>query len=89
MFPQQLLPNNNEDRIPMQNPILYSEPNLQNTIFGLSRAISSMQQNQTDLQQKQENITGALQNVVILLQEMRKEVPAGKQGEVSMPHRST
>ena len=89
MFPQQLLPNNNEDRIPMQNPILYSEPNLQNTIFGLSRAISSMQQNQTDLQQKQENITGALQNVVILLQEMRKEVPAGKQGEVSMSHRST
>lgn len=89
MFSQQLLPNSNEGRTPTQNPILYSEPNLQNTIFGLSRAITSMQRNQTELQQKQENLTGVLQNVVTLLQNMRKEVPADKQSEVSVHRTST
>ena len=55
----------------LQPPLVSSEPNLHSTIFGLSRAITS-------LQQKQENNTGALQNIVSILQEIRTKPGSDK-----------
>ena len=42
-----------------------------------------MQQNQTELQQKQENFAGTLQNVVTVLQEMRTVALTNNQNEAS------
>ena len=81
--PQQFAPHTQDSNNSMQNSILYSDSNLQSTIFGLSRTLSSMQQNQTELQQKQENFAGTLQNVVTVLQEMRTVALTNNQNEAS------
>ena len=70
-YVQQLPQNPQEATSLLQPPLVYSEPNLHSTVFGLSRAITS-------LQQKQENITGALQNVVSILQEIRTKPGSDK-----------
>ena len=79
---QQLTQKPQEARALIQPPLVYSEPNLHNlhsTVFGLSRAITS-------LQQKQENITGALQNVVSILQEIRTKPGSDKPDEFNSLH---
>ena len=79
---QQLTQKPQEARALIQPPLVYSEPNLHNlhsTVFGLSRAFSSMQQ-------KQENITGALQNVVSILQEIRTKPGSDKPDEFNGLH---
>ena len=73
-YVQQLPQNPQEATSLLQPPLVYSEPNLHSTVFGLSRAITS-------LQQKQENITGALQNVVSILQEIRTKPGSDKPDE--------
>ncbi|MCG8078584.1 MAG: hypothetical protein JAY75_20390, partial [Candidatus Thiodiazotropha taylori] len=88
--PHHAFPNSRDGVNVIQNPFLYSEPNLQNTILGLSRALGTMQQNQADLHQKQETFTGALQNVVEVLHELRNEGTIGRQrDERSMSYRGT
>ena len=79
---QQLTQKPQEARALIQPPLVYSEPNLHNlhsTVFGLSRAFSSMQQTQ-------ENITGALQNVVSILQEIRTKPGSDKPDEFNGLH---
>ena len=79
---QQLTQKPQEARALIQPPLVYSKPNLHNlhsTVFGLSRAFSSMQQ-------KQENITGALQNVVSILQEIRTKPGSDKPDEFNGLH---
>ena len=79
---QQLTQKPQEARALIQPPLVYSKPNLHNlhsTVFGLSRAFSSMQQ-------KQENITGALQNVVSILQEIRIKRRSDKPDEFNSLH---
>ena len=63
----------------LQNTQLYSEQNIQSTIFGLSRALSSMQENQVDLHLKQQNIAGVLNNVVTLLEGMKQNSQDSRQ----------
>ena len=63
----------------LQPALVYSEPNLHSTVFGLSRVITS-------LQQKQENTTGALQNVVSILQEIRTKPGSDKPDEFKSLH---
>ena len=73
---QQLTQKTQEARALIQPPLVYSEPNLHNlhsTVFGLSRAFSS-------LQQKQENITGAI------LQEIRTKPGSDKPDEFNGLH---
>ena len=81
--PQQLAPHTQGSSNSMQNSVLYSDWNLQSTIFGLSRTLSSIQQNETELQRKQENFAGALQNVVAVLQEMRTVALTNNQNKAS------
>ena len=78
-YVQQLPQNPQEATSLLQPPLVYSEPNLHSTVFGLSRAITS-------LQQKQENITGALQNVVSILQEVRTKPGSDKPDEFNGLH---
>ena len=78
-YVQQLPQNPQEATSLLQPPLVYSEPNLHSTVFGLSRAITS-------LQQKQENITGALQNVVSILQEIRTKPGSDKPDEFNGLH---
>ena len=78
-YVQQLPQNPQEATSLLQPPLLYSEPNLHSTVFGLRRAITS-------LQQKQENITGALQNVVSILQEIRTKPGSDKPDEFNSLH---
>ena len=78
-YVQQLPQNPQEATSLLQPALVYSEPNLHSTVFGLSRAITS-------LQQKQENITGALQNVVSILQEIRTKPGSDKPDEFNSLH---
>ena len=78
-YVQQLPQNPQEATSLLQPPLVYSEPNLHSTVFGLSRAIIS-------LQQKQEHITGALQNVVSILQEIRTKPGSDKPDEFNGLH---
>ena len=78
-YVQQLPQNPQEATSLLQPPLVYSEPNLHSTIFGIGRAITRMQQ-------KQENITGALQNVVSILQEIRTKPGSDKPDEFNGLH---
>ena len=78
-YVQQLPQNPQEATSLLQPALVYSEPNLHSTVFGLSRAITS-------LQQKQEIITGALQNVVSILQEIRTKPGSDKPDEFNSLH---
>ena len=69
-------PNDIDD---FRNAVVYSEANVQNTMIGLNNAINSiqhqqvnMQRQQTDMHLKQETITSALNNVMLMLQELTK-----------------
>ena len=78
-YVQQLPKNPQEATSLLQTPLVYSEPNLHSIVFDISRAI-------TGLQQKQENITGALQNVVSILQEIRTKPGSDKPDEFNGLH---
>ena len=54
-----------------QNPMVYSQTNMQNTISGLSNAIGCLQQQQVDIHRRQNNITGTLEQVLTALQDLR------------------
>ena len=60
------------------DPFIYSQPNMQNTICGLANAISNLQQGQLNIQQehasmhtRQESITDTLEQVLSALTEIR------------------
>ena len=54
-----------------QNPLLYSQANMQNTIAGLSNAIGCLQQQQVYMYMRQDNITGTLQQVLTAMRSLR------------------
>ena len=56
---------------------------LQTTVTTLSRALANMQQQQTDLQQKQEHIAGGLISLITILQDMRSETRKSTMGDAN------
>ena len=50
---------------------MYSHINMQNTIIGLTNAISNLQQEQINMHKRQENITGTLGQVLSVLQGLK------------------
>lgn len=54
-----------------QNPMVYSQTNMQNAISGLSSAIGCLQQQQVDIHRRQNNITGTLEQVLTALQDLK------------------
>ena len=55
----------------MPNPILFSQANIQNTISGLTNAISGIQQQQANMHVRQDSITSTLECVLSALQELK------------------
>ena len=58
---------------PNANTIHNSDAELRNTVLALSRAFANMQEQQADIQQKQEHITGALTSLTTILQSMKND----------------
>ena len=55
----------------MPNPILFSQANIQNTISGLTNAISGIQHQQANMHVRQDSITSTLECVLSALQELK------------------
>ena len=49
----------------------HSDADLRNTVMTLSRAFTTMQEQQSDIQQKQEHLTSALTDLTVILQSMK------------------
>lgn len=74
----------------MPQALTYSEANIRNTVSGLSHALTHMQQQQLGMQQqqasmqlKQDTISGALSNVLSILQELSKNTQNSSQNNSS------
>lgn len=64
-------PQDQENATFMPNPILFSQANIQNTISGLTNAISGIQQQQANMHVRQDSITSTLECVLLALQQLK------------------
>ena len=78
-----------------QNSFMYSQPNMQNTMAGLTNAIGNLQQEHLTMHSRQENITGTLTQVLSVLQDIKdgnqtnalhQTSATNMQNESSIPH---
>ena len=64
-------PQDQENTTFMPNPILFSQANIQNTISGITNAMSGIQQQQANMHMRQDIITSTLECVLAALQELK------------------
>ena len=67
----------------MQNPYLHTDTGMQNTLSGFSNALNNVQRQQADMHLRHETISGALNNVLSMLQTLTENSQNSSQNNCS------